>query len=133
MGGVYPPQKPFNLKLSVQEINAEPIIKEVPCSKQSAELQLIKDRLNKEAQTSLTLRDKLGLSENKVSELKQNYVRAQSLLNMAERRLSEKKKEIVKEIQTEIQTVEVPVYNKRKIIIYVLAALAGGLGIGVLL
>ena len=144
MGGIRAPQHPFELKRSVQKIDAAPlevikeVIKEIPCSKQSAELEVIKQKLENEGKTCLSLRMELRQLENKASELDRDNARLKAIVAMAEKRHSEQKSSIKplaieKEVKTESILVEKPVLDKKMLIIYTLAALASGLGIGVLL
>lgn len=139
MGGIRAPQAPYEVKRSVQELAEKTIIKEIPCPKQGAEIVDLKDKLAKEGQVSLKLRERVGIAEDKASRLDRDCIRLQSLLSMAEKRISEAKKPVEKVKMAEfegkiiIKEIEKPVLNKKMLIFYTLAALAIGLGIGVIL
>ena len=150
MGGIRAPQRPFEVKRLVQTIAEKPIyvlkevevLKEVPCPKQAGELIEIKGRLAKEGETSARLRDKCTILTDDIIQVTNNHRVTLSKLEMAEKRLKSSDvgdftalnalvQEEFPEVRTEIM--EKLVLDKKLLIIYTLAALASGLGIGVLL
>jgi len=150
MGGIRAPQRPFEVKRLVQTIAEKPIyvlkevevlkevLKEVPCALQGAEIVCLKEKLKEEGRKVLHYSLEKTKTSAALADLQADLNQAKALLLIAEKRvdlrfMAEKDtKVVVKETEKVVlELSKAP--NKKMIIIYTLAALASGLGIGVLL